>query len=290
MKQAVPLLRTLILLCTLLTVGSGRAEPLAAARSLFQRADYRAVIERLVPLREKSPAAWALLGKAYYGEGEFAKAIDALEKAVAGDPGRSDWWDWLGRAYGRRAEKGNILKALGRAKKAREAFEKAVEIDPNNVEALVDLFLFYLEAPRLIGGGAEKAARLAERLRQLDPAEYEWTRAELAKKRKNWAAAESHLRRALELEPRELGRLLDLAAFLMQRGRYREAASLFAQAERLAPAAPKLLFVRAQAYAEAGRNRAEARRLLQAYLEARLTPDDPPRWEARELLAKLERD
>jgi len=127
-------------------------------------------------------------------------------------------------------------------------------------------------------------------LRELDAAEYEWAQAELARKRKDWQAAESHLRRALELEPERVGRLLDLAAFLSERGRRREAEELFARAERLNPGAPKILFVRAKTYLKAKRNRTEARRLLRAYLEARITPDDPPRWEARELLAKLERD
>ncbi len=290
MKRVVPSLRTLIPLLLLLLSTPGFAGPLAAAEALFQRADYRGVIERLAPLPEKSPAAWALLGKAYYGEGEFSKAVDALRQAVAADPSRSPWWNWLGRAYGRQAEKGNVLRALGRAKRARQAFEKAVELDPRNAEALVDLFLFYLQAPGFLGGGAQKAVRLAERLRELDAAEYEWAQAELARKRKDWQAAESHLRRALELEPERVGRLLDLAAFLSERGRRREAEELFARAERLHPGAPKILFVRAKTYLKAKRNRTEARRLLRAYLEARITPDDPPRWEARELLAKLERD
>jgi uncharacterized protein HemY len=37
-------------------------------------------------------------------QGEYKKATEILEKAVAADPGNSEYELWLGRAFGRRAE------------------------------------------------------------------------------------------------------------------------------------------------------------------------------------------
>jgi hypothetical protein len=46
------------------------------------------------------------------------------------------------------------------------------------------------------------------------------------------------------------------------------------------------LFVRAEAYIQQKRNLNDARRLLERYLASPLTPDDPPREDARALLSK----
>jgi hypothetical protein len=46
------------------------------------------------------------------------------------------------------------------------------------------------------------------------------------------------------------------------------------------------LFVRAETYIQQKRNLNDARRLLERYLASPLTPDDPPREDARALLSK----
>ncbi|MGB9606828.1 MAG: tetratricopeptide repeat protein, partial [Bryobacteraceae bacterium] len=131
------------------------AGELDRARHYFDRAEYRQVIELLTPLPHKDAAAFELLGRAYYMEGEYKKASQCFEKAVAADPRNPNYHLWLGRAYGKRAETSSFLTAPGLARKAREEFEKAVQLDPNNLEALNDLFEYYLQAPGFLGGGLE---------------------------------------------------------------------------------------------------------------------------------------
>jgi cytochrome c-type biogenesis protein CcmH/NrfG len=82
---------------------------------------------------------------------------------------------------------------------------------------------------------------------------------------------------------------VDLARFYARRGRTEESDAAFAQASRLAPNDPEVWFARAKTYIEKNRNPAEARQLLDRYLAAGLTPDNPPRREARQLLDKLGR-
>ncbi len=271
-------------------VGSTAALPggaLERAQALYAKAQFRAVIEELESAASSDPAALALLGKAYYGEGRFKEASEVLERAVKAEPTNAHYWNWLGKAYGRRAETSSFLTAPRFASRCREAFEKAVELDPANVGALSDLFSYYLGAPGFFGGGLEKAAALAERIRPLDEAEYQWALAELAKKRKDFASAERHLRRAAELAPRQIGRLLDVARFLARQGRSAESDALFAEARRRAPEDPEVLYQQARAFIEANRNLEEAGRLLEQYLAAELTPDKPPRWEAERLLRRV---
>jgi tetratricopeptide (TPR) repeat protein len=238
-------------------------------------------------LKEKGSEVHALIGRSYYMIGDPKKASEHFEQAVHLSPANSEYQTWLGRAYGRRAETSSFLTAPRWATKARDAFEKAVELNPRNMEAISDLFEYYLEAPGFLGGGLDKAEELTRRMAALNPAEYYWAQARLAQKRKQFQTAEQQLRRATELAPRQIGRLIDLARFLANNGRYQESEEAFRRAEKIDPQSPRLLFERASAYIRAGRNLDVARQLLQRYLHSPLTPDDPPRRDAEQLLKQV---
>jgi tetratricopeptide (TPR) repeat protein len=258
--------------------------PVEQARALYHRTDYAAALKLLLPLDIKNGPTWELVGRSYFMMGDFKRASEAFQKAVAADPARSGYHLWLGRAFGRRAETSSPFTAPGLASKARQSFEKAVELNPRNTEAMNDLFEYYVQAPGFLGGGLDKAAALAARLRDLDPAEYHFAQAQLAEKRKEWGTAEQQLRRAVDLAPRQAGRLLDLAKFLARQGRHQESDAAFQQAARIEPASPRILFERANTYIRTKRNIDEARSLLKQYLASPLTPDDPSREEAEKLL------
>ena len=257
---------------------------LERALELYQRTDYDAALRILLPAPDKDGPAFQLIGQCYYMQGNPKKASEFFEKAVAADPGSSDYRLWLGRAYGRRADTSSFVTAPSFATKARLNFEKAVELDPRNLEAVNDLFEYYLDAPGFLGGGLEKAAALAQRIGELDPAEYHYAQARLAEKRKQFQTAENQLRRAAELAPRQVGRVVDLAKFLAKQGRYQESDEAFLEARKIAPDAPRVLFEQASVYIRSRRNMELAKELLKRYLESPLTPDDPPRSKAEALL------
>ena len=262
----------------------GQPAPLDRALRLYQSTDYRKALEVLNPQSSQDPQVLLLAGKSWFMLGEFKKSSEILQRAVAVAPNQSDAHLWLGRAYGRRAETASFLTAPHYASLCRQSFEKAVALDGSNVEAMNDLLEYYLEAPGIMGGGLDKAAALAERIGGRDPAEKHYALARVAEKRKEYQTAEQHLRRASELAPQQIGRVVELARFLSKQGKVQESEKAFQQAETIAPNDPKLLFGRAKAYIEGKRNLERARELLQQYLRADLTPDDPPRSEAERLL------
>ena len=262
---------------------------LERAADLYQRTAYPEALRLLEASPEKTAPTYELMGKCFYRLEEFSKATDVLEKAVAADPRNANYWDWLGKAYGRRAETSAFFNQPRYAVKAREHFEKAVALDPQNQEALSDLFDYYLEAPGFLGGGMDKAANLSERIRDRDPSKYNAMKARLAEKRKELPQAEQFWRQAVQLAPAQAGRLVDLAKFLARRGRFSESDEEFERAAKIAPDNAELKFERAKTYVEAKRNSALARRLLEEYLKASLTPDDPPRAEAERLLKSIAR-
>src|SRR6185369_9290775 len=140
---------------------------------------------------------------------ELKHATEAFQKAVNKDSHNANYYHWLGRAYGRRAEMSHMFSAMNYASKARQCFEKAVELDPANSEAIDDLFEFSLQAPGVLRGGLQKATDIAERIARRDPIEGHYAQARLAEKRKEFHRAEAQFRRAVELAPREIGRIVD---------------------------------------------------------------------------------
>jgi tetratricopeptide (TPR) repeat protein len=258
------------------------------ARALYQRTEYRAVLDLLAPAaRQSQPEALLLSGQAAFQLEDYKTAEELLARAAEVDPKSSVAQHWLGKAYGRRAENSNFFAAAGLATRCVRAFEKAVELDPKNKEAWSDLLEYYLSAPGFMGGGMERAVRAATRIGELDPVEKHYALARLAEKKKDYTAVEKSLRQALELAPKDAGRAIDVAKFLARRGRWEEAEAMFERAEQLQPGAPKIRFARAQSLIEAKRKPEEARRLFEAYLKSALTPDDPSKPEAQRLLNKL---
>jgi tetratricopeptide (TPR) repeat protein len=270
----------------ILLVGA-RAADLEQARKFYDLTEFEESLKVLHALSQRDAAVYELLGRNYLMTGDFKKATDALEKAVAAEPRDSDYVLWLGRAYGRRAETSNPFSSMGHASKARQCFERAVELNPRNIEALNDLLEYYMEAPGFLGGGMDKAKAVVARISQVDAGEGYWAQSVLDEKRKELGTAEEHLRRALELNPK-VGRFIDLARLLAKQGRFQESDQNFARAEQIAPENPRLMYVKAEVYIKSGRNLELAKNLLQRYLTARITPEDPPKAEARKLLRQVE--
>src|SRR5437867_9975209 len=137
-----------ILTFCVFAVSTRAASPsLEQAARLYRQTNYEASLKILSALPDKDGPVFDLIGKNQFMLGEFKKASEAYEKAVAADSSNSEYAHWLGKAFGKRAETSSPFTAPGLASKARQNFEKAVALDPKNQEAVSDLFEYYLEAP-----------------------------------------------------------------------------------------------------------------------------------------------
>ena len=262
------------------------AQSLAKAEELYQHTDYGGSLA-LLNKNTQDAATNFLIARDYFMQGELKRATDYLLKATEEQPKNSEFADWLGRVYGRRAETSNMLSAPGFASKARQAFEQSVDLNPKNSDALSDLFDYYLNAPGFLGGGYEKATAVADQMALLDPPEGFFERAELAQKRKEYNQAEVHLRQAVAAAPHEVGLLITLAKFLARQGRAQESDQTFRLAENVDPNAPRVWFAHADMLIKQKRDLAEAKNLLGRYMQASVTPDDPPKEEALRLLKQV---
>lgn len=268
---------------------AGAASPeLERARKLYSSTDFEQSLKVLQAAPQKDAEVWELIGRNYYMIGDYKRASESLEKAAAADPGNSRVALWLGRSWGRRAETSSFVTAPGHASKARQWFEKAVELNPKNLEALSDLLEYYLEAPGFLGGGFDKAQTVANRMSAIDPAEGYWAKYKLAEKRKEFRSAEDSLKRAIDVSPQAVGRFIDLAKFLAKQGRFQEADQNLANAEKIGPNEPKVIYTKADLLIQQKRDLGVAKDLLKRYMTLKLSPDDPSKADAQKLLRQAE--
>ena len=113
-----------------------------------------------------------------------------------------------------------------------------MELDGKNLEAINDLFSYYLEAPGFLGGGLNKAAELAKRIQAIDPVEYHYAMAQIADKRQRLRYGGIPFRRAFELAPRQVGRIIDLAKYLSTHGKEQESDACSPRPKRSPPTNP----------------------------------------------------
>ncbi len=288
---AKPRANTLVIIIALLPLlaVSAIAGVTEEAANAVARQNYQEAIRLLSGRRAASLQDALLLGRAYFQTGQFENAESAFERAVAIGPGSSSARNWLGRSQGMRAERANAFSALGLARKTRDSFEVAVKLDPRNIEAVSDLFSFYMSAPGFLGGGIDKARALAETVKALDASEYACFQGEIAEKEKNYAAAEKFYLEAQARAPKSVGRWIDLAKFYTRRGMTAKADGALARAKTTSPGAVRLLFDEASLLIRAERSPATARALLTKYRAAAKSDEDPPPFEVEQLFAKLEK-
>ena len=119
--------------------------------------------------------AYNLLARVYFQLEHWDDTIRAAEKSVALSDQNSEYHQWLGRAYGEKAEvigKLHFVSAISLVRKVKAEFEKAVALDEagKNLSARADLAEFYSEAPSIMGGDKTKARHLADFIVTRDPA------------------------------------------------------------------------------------------------------------------------
>ncbi len=116
-----------------------------------------------------------------------SKALEQLQKIVAATPGDLDSWIMIGQ----------LEKVTGNSTEAKNAYEKALALDPTNTDALTGLALLYSDL-----GDNAKAADLLKQVADRDPSAR--TLAALAdtyERMKEYSLAAQTLRRALDLSP-----------------------------------------------------------------------------------------
>ena len=169
------------------------AAPVDGPQLFDQRrfAEARTVFAAAVKANPGDAKALTYMGRLAFNDSSYDVAASWFEKAVAIDTRNPQLLYWLGRAYGRDARKANPFRAPGLARKARDQFIKALQIDPNHPESREALVIFYRDAPGFVGGSMAKAFAELEPLKAVAPIRYAVNLGDLYAHEKKWAEAEA---------------------------------------------------------------------------------------------------
>ncbi len=263
--------RVFLVLLMLIVVASFTAGAADSAQNMLAAGRIDDAIAALNARLASAPAdaeASNLLCRAYYELEDWDRAESSCKKAVALDPGNGRFHLWLGRVYGEKADRAGILAAAGLAGKARQEFERAVQLDAKDAEAQADLTEFYIEAPGIMGGGERKARQQAQSLAALNPAREHWVYARIAEKKKDAATAEREYRQSIEVSKGDADAWLDWASFLRRQKRFDEMEQALVKLSQAPMPKLDVLVEAAQILYGAGRSYSFATDLLRRYLAA----------------------
>ena len=284
-----PIRIRLCLLLALLALSLPLRADRAQADTLLQqgRVDEAAtVLREIVSSDPDNAKARQLLCRVYYAQEMADDAIRECELAAAADPNDSDTQMWLGRAYGLKASRANALAAFSLAKKVRSAFERAVQLNPANVHAMSDLGEYYVAAPAIVGGGLDKAQRLAQQLQPYSAARYHRLLAEIANKKKDNATAEAEYR-AATAAGKTPEAFIDLGQFYQEKGQLDKALSAVQAGVEADRRNDSVLVDAASIVAATNRSPELAERLLREYLASPAKSDGAPAFKVHVQLGDL---
>jgi len=249
-----------------------------SAIRLFEAGKLRAakmVLEPAFMANASDAAAAFYLGRIALEEQQSERAADYFVAATRLDPKNSAYFLWLGRALGREARQASLLRQPGLARRTKAAWERAVELDPENLDARADLIQYYVQAPGILGGSTAKAIEQADEIRKRNALRGYLELGAIYEREKRLDEAEqAYLSAEREKSDRHVG-AYRLGVFYQNSGAYDKAFDLFESMLDRHPFEYGALFQIGKTGAMSGQRLDRATDALEAYLQTTPGRNDP---------------
>jgi len=246
-----------------------------------------AAAEALVKAEPKNGSAWVALTQARVYAKRYEKAVEAGERATELAPNDAQAHYWLGNALGNRIGEVGMIGKMSLAPDLRDAFERAVKLDPSLIDARNSLIEFYLQAPSAIGGGVDKAKAQATAIGKYDRARGLTAQARIAMHEKKTSQAIELIESAMALKPADDAMRLQLIVLYQEVKRWPDAYAAIKKWIGEAPKSSKAQYQLGRLAAESGRYLDEGEAGLRAYLKMPRGSDDPKLHHARYRLGQV---
>jgi tetratricopeptide (TPR) repeat protein len=275
--------------------GAAPNQTVAQADQLFQAGEADKALQQLSTLPQGgsgSAEALNLSCRIHFALQQWDKAVSECEQSTKLDNQNAAYHMWLGRALGLKAEHVSFLSAYGLGKRVVAEFQTAARLNPRSPEALMDLGEFYKSAPGIVGGGLDKAEKVAQQLDSVEAARAHQLRAGIAESRGDYDTAEREYKQAVATAAHPALRWTVLASFYRVRKRFDDMHAALRSAESAAkkdPRAAIALYDGAGVLIDGKLDPGTAARMLEEYLASSTKTEEGPAFEACVRLARMKK-
>ncbi len=253
------------LLIAALAPAAARAQSLEAGVKLFEAKKYVEAKTFFSPYAEKNPEAAYYMGR-IAGAQNQDNAIGWFEKAMKMNPNSSVYVDWYGRGLADQASRASKFRLPFLAPKIKGAFEKAVALDPNNLDAREDLMQYYIQAPGVLGGSKLKARAIAIDVKNRNAYRGGFDVAAVCVGDKDFACAERELKALKVAYPDSANVYSQLAGFYANQKQFDNSFAVIDDRLKTNPGDMSALFSLGRTAALSGQSLDRGERALKGYL------------------------
>ncbi len=257
------------------------------ARILYESKKYEDAKKLLLSLDDKNKdyaSAQYWLGRIAYAQEKYDDATDYFEEATEANDKVADYWNWLGNTYGTIAQNANTLKQGILAPKMRNAWEKAIALDPQNLDARSSLIQYYTQAPGFMGGSTEKAIEMANQIKKIKPAEGHRQLGNIYYREKKYTQAEKEF---LAMVRADATYQSGLANFYANQKQYDKAFALFNETLKEKPDDMSTVYQYGRLSALSGQQLDQGEAYLKRYLSYSPSKNEPTHAGAHMRLAQI---
>lgn len=199
--------------------------------------DARLIFERVLEREDRNAEAhyWMASALMHRDIRDLEAAAEHIEEAVELNPTNAEYQYLLGGVYGHTARTAGVFKQILLTPKIKKAFSKAVELDPEHVDARIALAQYFLMAPGFMGGDDEEGFRQLDEVMKRDERRGRMERASMLDLKDRVSDAESEWKKLAVAYPDDWAVVRGYGYFLLQRKRANESLSLMSRYPILRP-------------------------------------------------------
>lgn len=216
----------IILLALTATLALAQSSRLDQAKAMYEAgklAEARAAFRSVKKGEAQYAAAQYGLGRIAYDEEQYDDAADFFQEAISANDQVALYHQWLGDTYGTIARDANMIRQGILAPKMKKAWERAIALDANNIDARLSLIEYYMQAPSIMGGSPEKAIEMALQIKKINVVEGHRALGNVYFRQKKIAEAEREFVALAKADPRTR---IGLAQFYINQGKFDQAFAL----------------------------------------------------------------
>ena len=225
------------------------------------------------------------LGRIAYDQKNYEEAVDFFKEATEARNGENaEYFTWLGNTYGTIARDANVFRQGILAPKMKNAWEKAIVLDPKNLSSRFSLIEYYTQAPSFIGGSMDKAKEMARQITAISPVQGHRSMGNLLMKEKNIDGAEMEY---VEMARLETAMTPILGNFYFNQKKFDKAFALFDDGLKNNPQDMLTAYQLGKASALSGQRLDQGEELLVRYLAYTPKQNEPSHAAANMRLAQI---